>query len=134
MKDFGLLFGLIVDVRWIDMRLFKDISWNSVLWWLIGIMVFLVVFTVASILVRLVFSRVTESWDSWFLLSGVMNRMQTWADELAIWAFPGAVVHYVITLALWHDTESLLLAWIHLVSLVMFLLDCKVRQLLRVKS
>ncbi len=133
MKVFGLLFGLIVDVRWIDMGLFSGVSWDSVPWWLIGILVFCFVFFVASVFARLVFSRVMESWDSWFPSSEAMIRLQAWADEQVMWALPAAALHYLITLALWHDTESLLLAWLHLVSFALFLMYQKAKQLLSMR-
>lgn len=132
MKVVGLLAGLIVDARWLRSgRIFSDVLWGSVLWWLIGIVVFLFVFTVVSILMRLVVSRAPDPWDSLFPSGGMINRLQAWADDQAIWLLPAAAVHYLITLALWRDSESLLLAWFHLVAFVMFLMDRKARQLLR---
>jgi hypothetical protein len=137
MKVVGLLFGLIVDGRWFHSgTIFSDVSWDSVLWWFIGILVFFFVFAVVSFLLRLVFSRVTDPLDSWFPGGGIKmrNRLQTWADDQSVWLFPAAAFHYVITLALWRDTESLLLAWLHLVVFAVFLMDRKVRQLLQLRA
>jgi hypothetical protein len=124
MNVIGLLFGLIIDVRWGNfMRIFSDVSWDSVGWWLIGILVGLFIFTSFYIAFEFVINRLVPIFRR-------LARMEDWAAEGASWGLIGAALHYLITLAMWHDPESLVLAWIHIVSFGCHMMQRRVKQLL----
>lgn len=122
----GLLFGLIVDLRWFPgMRIFEGVAWNSIGWWLFAIFILLSVFTSLSVVLLVVIESMVSKSGRPVVYRGMG------AAEGAGWYFLGAVVHYLSTLAFWHDAESLLLAWLHLLFFLIHLLHRKTKQVLR---
>lgn len=126
----ALLLGLLVDFRWLEIGhkgLFSGVLWENALWWLAGIFLF---FGFGSVL-GLIFDAITVRL---FPKSSMQSRMRDVAEEQVCWFLPGAILHYLVCLIIWRDTESFLFGWAHLVVLGLLLLLHKARRMFAPKE